>query len=292
MENINIAVLITCHNRKEFTLACLENLKRQENIADLNLKVYLVDDGCTDGTGDAVKRIYPDSILLKGSGQLYWGGGMRLAFEEAMKADYDYYLWLNDDTILYPQAVGTMYSASQELRRMTGSDAILTAALRDSETGILTYGGSVRERPWSPRFYILVYPTDKPEPCQVINGNCVLIPRSIAKSVGNISKDFTHRGGDYDYSLRAKEKGYNSWVAPGYLGTCSRNSQSGTFKDKNLSLMNRVASLNKPTAAMPAREWMLFVRRHGGILWPIYWLRTLVRMKFPSLWVFLRSRKV
>ena len=41
---------------------------------------------------------HPDVRLLRGNGQLYWNGGMRRAFGEAMAADYDYYLWMNDDT--------------------------------------------------------------------------------------------------------------------------------------------------------------------------------------------------
>ncbi|MEN8134280.1 MAG: glycosyltransferase family 2 protein [Thermodesulfobacteriota bacterium] len=292
MNSINIAVLMTCHNRKESTLSCIRKLISQENITDINLKIYLVEDGCTDGTGDAARNLLPDIILLRGNGELYWGGGMRLAFGEALKENYDFYLWLNDDTMLYPHAVRTMLDTSHYLKKEIGRDAILAGAMRDSVTGVLTYGGSIRRRSWSPRSYIFVTPTNKPEPCDVINGNCVLIPHNIATSVGNISKDFTHRLGDCDYSLRAKSKGFSSWIAPGYLGTCSRNSLTGTFKDKNLSLKNRVGFLENPTAATPAKEWMLFVKRHGGIFWPIFWSRAFVRMKFPRIWVWLRSSRV
>jgi len=284
---------MTCYNRKESTLACLSKIKAQENIGDINLKIHLVDDGCTDGTGEAVRTLFPDIKLLKGNGELYWGGGMRLAFREALKENYDYYLWLNDDTMLYPHAVRTIYDTSRHLKKEIGQDTILTGALRDSTTGVLTYGGSIRRRFWSPRSYILVPPSNKPEPCDVINGNCVLIPQKITKSVGNICKEFTHRGGDFDYSLRAKSKGFSSWVAPGYLGTCPRNSLVGTYRDDKLPFKTRIALLSKPTGAgaIPAKEWMLFIRRHGGFLWPIYWFRAFLRMKFPWIWVWLRSKK-
>jgi hypothetical protein len=36
--------------------------------------------------------------VLGGDGSLFWNGGMRLAYADAMRSDFDYYLWLNGDT--------------------------------------------------------------------------------------------------------------------------------------------------------------------------------------------------
>jgi GT2 family glycosyltransferase len=292
LDRIRIAGLMTCHNRKKSTLECLSRLRAQEDIDAISLEVYLVDDGCTDGTGAAVRKDFPEITVLPGSGELYWGGGMRLAFGEAQNKDYDFYLWLNDDSLLYPLAVRTMYDTSRYLKIKAGKDNIVTGAMRNATTGALTYGGSTKLGAWSPLSYTLVKPSDKPQPCDVINGNCVLVPRNIAAIVGNLSEDFTHGGGDYDYSLRAGEHGFASWLAPGYMGTCSRNTLKGSLIDNSLPLRKRVDSLARPNTMIPAEEWMLFVKRHGGRLWPIYWLRTLVRKMFPRLWLWLRSRKV
>lgn len=292
MNKLSIAVLITCFNRMNSTIKCLRSLKTQANIDEINLNIYLVDDGCTDGTGDAVRMNFPDVSIIPGNGELYWGGGMRLAFGQALNKDYDFYLWVNDDAVLYPHAVRTMCDTSRYLKNETGKDSIIAGAMHDATTGTLTYSGSTRLRPWNPLSYRMVEPTDKPEPCDVINGNFVLIPRKIAAIIGNLSKDFTHQGGDYDYSLRAKEHGFSSWIAPGYIGTCSRNTLKGSPKDDSLPLLKRVDSLTKPSAMIPANEWMLFVKRHGGWVWPIFWTRTLVRRIFPWLWVLLRSKKI
>jgi GT2 family glycosyltransferase len=292
MDRINIAVLMTCHNRKESTLACLGKLGAQQNIDNIALKTYLVDDGCTDGTGAAVRKHFPDTTVLQGTGELYWGGGMRLAFGEALRKDYDFYLWINDDSVLYPHSVRTMCDTSSYLKNKIGKDNIVVGAMCDATTRILTYGGAKKRSNLTPLSYTAVEPSDKPEPCDVINGNCVLVPRNIAEIIGNVSEDFTHEGGDYDYSLRAKAHGFLSWVAPGYMGTCSRNTLKGSPMDKTLSLKARVNRLAKPTAIIPAKEWMLFIKRHGGVFWPIYWLRTLVRRMCPWLWVLLRAKKV
>lgn len=45
-----IAVLMTCHNRRETTLKCLSSLYDQALPSGVTFKTYLVDDGCADGT--------------------------------------------------------------------------------------------------------------------------------------------------------------------------------------------------------------------------------------------------
>ena len=51
-----VAVLLTCFNRKEKTLASLVRLfeAKEAYNSNLNLSIFLTDDGSTDGTGDAV----------------------------------------------------------------------------------------------------------------------------------------------------------------------------------------------------------------------------------------------
>ncbi len=96
---MRISVLMTCHNRREKTVACLESLMRQEPVEGLELTVWLVDDGSTDGTAEAVQRVVPGIRLMTGSGSLFWCGGMRAAWAAAAGTQPEAYLWLNDDVI-------------------------------------------------------------------------------------------------------------------------------------------------------------------------------------------------
>ena len=56
-----IAVLMTVHNRREKTLLCLERLFANRMPEGYSMAVYLTDDGCTDGTAEAVSAQYPMS---------------------------------------------------------------------------------------------------------------------------------------------------------------------------------------------------------------------------------------
>ena len=73
MKNMKkIAILITVHNRKEKTLACLKNLYAQQLPNAVEIEVYLTDDSCTDGTVEAIRIHYPQTNIIKGDGNLFW----------------------------------------------------------------------------------------------------------------------------------------------------------------------------------------------------------------------------
>ena len=287
---VTIAAILTCYNRKEKTLTCLTNLMNQNVINDIELIVYLVDDGSTDGTGDAVKQNFSQVNVLQGDGTLYWNGGMRFAFSEAMKNDYEYYLWLNDDTFLHSDALKLMLETSNDMKQQKDKDVIVTGTIIDIDTEKINYGGRNIKSKFQPLKFIQLESSIIPQQCDTFNGNVVLIPRNVTKEIGNISIEYSRQhSGDIDYGLRAKYAGFESWIAPGIIGTCSSNSIEHTIFDTSLSLKERRKIMRSHRGVPPAKEWMVFTRRHAGILWPFYWLRTVVRVLFP--WTYLFFRK-
>lgn len=267
----NLTALITCHNRKDKTLACLEALFQNPLLDGYSLEVFLVDDGSTDGTGQAVRERYPQVNVIKGDGSLYWNGGMRVAFAAAMERGFDYYLWLNDDTLLYPAALNSLIATSGELQAKHGKCVIVVGSTQDANDGRLTYGGVIQPNKWKALFFKLVTPKNVPIECETMNGNCVLIPRAIGKVVGNLDPEFLHAMGDLDYGLRARNAGFSVWVMPGFAGTCANNSSTGSFNDASLPVTVRLRKMMQPNG-LPPSSWRVFTQRHAGILWPIFWL--------------------
>jgi GT2 family glycosyltransferase len=289
MEPTHLAVLMTCFNRCQTTLACLDALSGQEGVEGVKIDVYLVDDGCTDGTAEMVHLRHPKVKIIPGNGNYFWGGGMRLAWAEAFKSNYELYLWLNDDTILFPRTLRMLLDTSHLLQTQEGRDVILGGSTFDPGTKKHTYGGVVQPRHWQPTKFVLLEPSDKPQRCDTIHGNCVLIPRWVAQEVGNLSPDFTHGLGDFDYGLRAKHLGISCWIAPGYVGTCPAHEWRGSFYDPCQPTGERLKMMHSPTGLPPVSEWMHFTRRHAGPYWPICWLRTWIRACFPRLWLIVRN---
>jgi GT2 family glycosyltransferase len=285
---LRIATLLTCYNRKATTLCCLERLFGQILPEEIGLTVYLVDNGSTDGTADAVSSRFLQVRLLRGDPSLFWAGGMRWAFDEAIKDDFDFYLWVNDDTQLNPNAVAHLVATYKSVARKSGKRAIVVGSTRDPVTGEHTYGGAVRSSRYHPLKYRLVQPGGEPRACDTMNGNIVLIPRAVVKEVHNIRAEFRHAIGDFDYGLRARQQGCTIWVAPGYIGACQRNSPRGTFLDRTLSLRSRWRKMLS-VKGLPLGDYRAFARQHGGLFWPIFWLLPYVRLVLTS-WLGPRGR--
>ena len=103
---IYTAVLMACYNRVDSTLKCLSHLDTLKISKNHKIEIYLTDDNSPDKTGELVKKEYKEVNIIKGTGDLYWCGGMRLAWEYALKnRDYDYFFWLNDDVYLFQDSL-------------------------------------------------------------------------------------------------------------------------------------------------------------------------------------------
>ena len=228
--DMRLAVLITCHNRVENTLACLSRLMPQLSLVD---KVFLVDDGSTDGTGARVRSAYPAVHVIDGDGSLYWAKGMRKAWEEAVeKDDWEAYLWLNDDTELNADAVEKMLAKNDGQSMVVGD-------LCDS-TGRLVYGLNVDG--W-------------------VNGNCVIVPRRIYETVGMICGGYRHAWADSDYALHAKRAGF-AVVGAGMVGKTEWHPLRPDLS--MMSLSQRWDSLFEPKGWNLHDLW-LYRRRNWGI---------------------------
>ncbi len=276
MKKAQLAVIMTCFNRRSITVSCLRALYQQTNCLDFD--VYLTDDGSSDGTADTVKSEYPEVNILQGDGNLFWVGGMRLAFARAIQQDYDYYLWLNDDTILETDAIERLLSVYQKLLQQNHNhkNSIVVGTTRDSVTGKASYGGSIKSQKWYSNKYNFLGCTEVIQKCDTFFGNCVLIPRSVVQKVGNIDPAFIHSMGDIDYGLRSRKNGCSIWVTPGYIGSCSKNSINNSWVDTKLSVLERLKKAIH-VKAFPIKPWTVFCRRHSGLFWFIYWILPYVR---------------
>jgi GT2 family glycosyltransferase len=276
---MKIGILITCHNRCATTITCLEALSAQNLPQHTELAIYLVDDGCTDQTAETVLKRFPEVRVIPGDGNLYWCGGMRKAWCSAIAdADYDCYLWLNDDVRLFREAVGVLVRSWQDAAA-AGRPGIILGSTCDPDSDRPTYGGYCGDT--------MVEPSLEMQTCERMNGNIVLVPRAVLKVVGNLSPDFRQLFGDMDYGFRARTAGFEIWVAPGFLGHCRRN-PCPPWDDPSVPFFQRWRSLHSPTA-YPPRENYIFCKRHYKWRGLIRILKLYLRMSSPGSWHWLKQ---
>jgi len=253
---LSVAFLLSVHNRREATLACLERCYREidsmKAMEKYSFSIYVVDDGCEDGTYEAVREQYPQVNLIKGSGDLYWNQGMRLAWSEAAKEDYDFYLWLNCDTYFVEGALATLMETSEFLRHK----AIVAGTVKFTAYD-QSYGGRTKSGK-----NVLPDPVI-PVPCYTFNGNLVLVPKAVYEVLGNLEEKYHHGFGDYDYGARATKAGIPRVVAPGILATCERDFGIPKWRDSSYTLKERVKFLMSPKGRPPKEQFRYDCRSRG-----------------------------
>jgi len=278
-----LAVIMACHNRRERTISCLRALRRQDIGKSICVEVYLLDDGSTDGTSDAVRGEFPDTHIIDGDGNLFWNRGMRESFSAAIQKGFDYYLWLNDDSILYDDSLGVLLNTHARLKSIGHKCSIVGSAMQDPISKEFTYGGIKRHKTRLGRIKLeRVAPSNESIQCDATNGNCVLIPSSVVERVGNLDNIFQHRWGDHDYCFRSLQHGCTVWLAPGYRGVCGSNPIEGTWEDTSLPFMERIRKLNSPHA-YAFSEYAIYMRRHRGPWWPAHLVWPYIKIALQSL---------
>ena len=243
---MNIAVLLTCHNRRDKTIACLTALHNCTLPDGYSFSVFMVDDGSTDGTSTAVANAFPKAKIIQGNGNLFWNRGMHLAWQTAIATQvFDYYLWLNDDTFLVKEALDILLQKAFNNAIVCGT----TQSIKDQKA---TYGGYIK----SPNKLLL--PNGKFQECDYFNGNCILIPKEAFDIVGNLDSVFHHAVGDFDYSLRARKLGIELYVAPVYIGTCESHTELPKWRSPKISVVNRLKSLYSATSGCYPPQFFVF----------------------------------
>lgn len=247
----NIAILITCHNRKNKTLKCLEHLYRQHN----SLDIYLVDDGSTDGTADAIRKEYPDVFIIQGDGNLFWNRGMIKAWETAAKShDYNYYIWMNDDTYIFDGSIDLLLTSS---KKQNDQAIIVGASCDPNNYDVTTFGADFNRTP--------IYPNGKIQEIDSFGGNFVLVPKYVFHKIGMLDKFYSHSLGDIDYARRAKENKIKMFLAPKHTGICINDMKVPSWKNKEIPLFKRLKLLYSPLSYSNPNEFFYFYRKHNGL---------------------------
>jgi GT2 family glycosyltransferase len=267
---LKIIALATCYNRKELTLGSLAALKNQALPDGVDFKICLVDDGSTDGTFEQVSKLYPDVKLIKGGGDLFWCGGMRFGWEAwVSKQSYDAILVFNDDIVLFPNAINRLLQSAKSVSHHS-SPFVVVGSFRDKASGKVSYGGVVKKYRIHPSRFKLMQPSGLNVVCDTLNMNLALISAGAIELIGFLSSDYKHHRADYDYGLRLNAAGGHVIIAEGYFGECDRESSERDNVMFEMPFYEGWKTLNSIKYASP-HERAIFMKQHGGPLWPIFW---------------------
>ncbi|MCF8356403.1 MAG: glycosyltransferase family 2 protein [Melioribacteraceae bacterium] len=208
-----INIIIPIYNRKEFTRKCLFSLYQQTY---KEFKVIVVDDGSTDNSEDMIKNNFPEVIILKGNGNLWWTGGVNLGINYILDScnNDDYVLLLNNDLILDTDYFDRLLEIIDYFPNfIIGSVEVLTTNSKEIKSGgVVVNKFKAKMFTLNQGKNIDQYPKDHFEKVSTLTGRGTLYPISVFREVGLFDqKHFPHYG-DFELPYRAGKKGYKKIV--------------------------------------------------------------------------------
>jgi GT2 family glycosyltransferase len=203
--NRNVYVIIPVYNRIGYTRSCLRSL-REQTISDF--KIIVIDDGSTDGTSNMIVAEFPDVVLLRGDGNLWWTRSINLGVEYAIAHGAEYVITLNDDIVLSDNFLEKMlFHATENPKALLGGIEI------DSISKQMAFGGKVLD--WKLARYSNVLDKLKVEDriglheVNLLPGRALLIPADVFRNIGLFDqKHFPQTIADIDFTYRAHSAGY------------------------------------------------------------------------------------
>lgn len=244
MTKISIALLIPVHNGLSFTSKCLNGLNALltgRALSDLKFNVIVIDDGSNDGTEEWIKSESPQTIILKGNGNLWWSGGINEGTRYAIDIlNADYLLWWNNDITPAPDYFNNL----EKILTTNPPDVAGSKIYYAHDPQLVWSMGGIFDTRSGRKFMTGMNQKDSAVFDQIhkadwLPGMGTVLHRSVIEKIGMLDdKTFPQYHGDSDFTFRAKLAGYDIVVFP-QLKIWNDKSNSGLLHQDSFRLLMR-----------------------------------------------------
>jgi GT2 family glycosyltransferase len=212
-----VVIITLNYNQNDYTITCVESILKSDYP---NFQLLLVENGSTEeNQQEIVKRLPDDERILfrQLNPNRGYVGGVNYGLEEGSKLDADYFLIMNNDTIIDPTAISELVKTS-----IKHNDHCIVSGkvYHYDDPKRLQYIGSRLKNPRKLEFErIASNDIDEGQYDQEVERDLLddifwLVPKRLYDEIGGYSKYFWFNGESADYALNAKEKNYKLIYAP------------------------------------------------------------------------------
>ena len=273
---LKISIAFPIFNGLNYTKQSLKDLFDDHKIEELDAEysVVIVDDNSSDGSYKWIQENYPQVKMLKGTGDLWWGGGINKAVTYALdELKADYILWWNNDIIAEK---GYFKNIPAILEKTDPKYVLGSKIFFYLKPEMIWSMGGVFNPKTGKHGMIGTYDTDgpayqKPIECDWLPGMGTIIHKSVFEKIGLVdNKNFPQYHGDSDFTFRAKKAGFILQSRPEFV---IYNDTRNTGLKHNESFKNLIQSMRTIKSNYNIKKELLFYKKHAEsrwAVWPVY----------------------
>ncbi len=231
----HVAIITVNFNGVEDTLELLKSLSQ---LSHPNYSVWVVDNGSTQDCS-SISELFPAVNLIKSAGNLGFAGGNNLAIA---KAEADYYLLLNNDTIVKPGFLEPLVMRADS-RKQIG--IVSPKIMYGPDFSLIQYAGYTELSAIAIRGFALGSgkPDDgsfnKATETARAHGAGMLIKKSVIDQIGPLPEMYFLYYEEMDFSAMATAAGFQIWFEPASVLYHKESSTVGKSSITKTYFLNR-----------------------------------------------------
>ena len=214
---MDLSIIIVNWNTKKLLLDCLSSVF--ETVKNISTEVWLVDNASSDGSVEAVKKIYPSVQIIQNQKNLGFAAANNQAFK---KMQGRYTLLLNTDAVLTEGAVEKIYTfmesrpdvamACGQLLNQDGSKQNSFANFPSLAS--LLFGESLLQLLFPNKYPNKREANSRPMEVDSCIGACMLVRGAAMEAVGGLDESFFFFFEETDWACRMKQAGWKVYIVP------------------------------------------------------------------------------
>lgn len=203
-----IAAIVVNWNGRDLTLRLLRSLRE---INYENFYVIVVDNGSSDGSGDAFRSAFPDIEIIELDMNYGYSEGINKGIKRAEELNADFYWVFNNDVVVKRDTLSKLLEAMNSDPKI----GIAGPIVRDFSTGKVAHAG-YRINMWFGWMKEIGMPLSyTPYEVDSAFGCSNLIRSDVVKDMGMFDRDYNVYFDETDFNTRARRKGWKVVVVPG-----------------------------------------------------------------------------
>ncbi|MFB0507409.1 MAG: glycosyltransferase family 2 protein [Thermodesulfobacteriota bacterium] len=214
---MDLSVIIVNWNTRQLVVESLQSLYRA--IGDFSMEVFVVDNGSSDGSVEAIRAAFPRVILVENAKNI---GFARANNEALRRARGKYFLFLNTDVILQEYTVAALLEFMEKTPQagIVGAQLLNTDGTKqnsfDNFPTLLSEGlnKSLLRMFFPNRFPSKRLSLSSPIAVESVIGACMMVRKDAVDEVGPMDEDYFLFMEETDWCYRMRERGWRVYLVP------------------------------------------------------------------------------